>query len=148
MTTVDERSSRRHRVLGYLVAGVVTGALLVAGSLLYHSARSDAEAGAKADQLIARLGQAGARVPAHDQVVRLLGTDGGTICVDPASALTRATSDSGISNGAGGPGARPVRSPATVVRGETFVVEIYCPGKLGAFQDYVRGLAFAGAVNR
>lgn len=143
MTTVDERSTRRQRMILYLVVGIVLGALLVAGLLLFRSARSDDEAAAKADQLIARLTQEGARTPTHDQVVRLLGTSGGSICADPGSALSHAISDSGIANGAGGPGARPVLTAATVVRGEKLVIEVYCPDKLAAFQHYVDGLTFA-----
>jgi len=143
MTTVDERSTRRQRMIVYLAVGIVLGGLLVAGVLLFHSARSDAEAEQKADQLIARLDQEGARKPTRDQIVRLLGTGGGSICADPDSALSHAMSDSGISNGAGGPGTRPVLAAATVVRGEKLVIEVYCPDKLTAFQQYVDGLTFA-----
>ena len=143
MTTVDERSTRGQRVAGYLVVGIVLGGLLVAGYLLFDSTRSNAEAEAKADRLIARLTQEGARVPARDQLVRLLGTDGGSICADPDAALTRAMSDSGIANGAGGPGARPVLAADTVVRGQLLVIEVYCPDRLAGFQEYVGGLGFA-----
>ncbi|MEU4253343.1 hypothetical protein AB0F15_38705 [Amycolatopsis sp. NPDC026612] len=143
MTTVDERSTRGQRTTLYVVVGIVLGVLLVAGLLLFRSTRTTAEAEAKADQLIARLTQEGARVPSRDQVVRLLGTDGGSICVDPGAALARATSDSGIANGAGGPGTRPVLSADTVVRGQLLVIEVYCPDKLAGFQRYVDGLGFA-----
>ncbi len=143
MTTVDERSTRRQRKGLYVVVGIVMGVLLVAGLLLFRSTRTTAEAEAKADQLIARLTQQGARVPSQDQVVRLLGTDGGSICVDPNGALARATSDSGLANGAGGPGTRPVISADTVVRGQLLVIEVYCPEKLAGFQQYVNGLGFA-----
>ncbi|MEU4519272.1 hypothetical protein AB0F52_11225 [Amycolatopsis sp. NPDC024027] len=143
MTTVDERSTRTQRVLVYLVVGVVLGGLFVAGYLRYHSARATAEAEAKADRLVARLAQEGARAPSRDQLVRLLGTDGGSICVDPAAALARATSDTGFVNGAGGPGTRPVLAAGTVVRAQLLVIEVYCPEKLPAFQEYVSGLGFA-----
>ncbi|KAA9163591.1 hypothetical protein FPZ12_008755 [Amycolatopsis acidicola] len=143
MTTVDERSTPRQRLISYLAVGIALGVLLVVGLLLFRSARSDAEAEAKANQLIARLNQEGARAPTQDQVIRLLGTDGGSICVDPNSALARAMSDSGLSNGAGGPGTRPVRTADTVITGETIVIEIYCPDKLPVFQEYVNGLSFA-----
>lgn len=143
MTTVDERSTRTQRMLVYLAVGAVLGALLVAGYLRFHSARVTAEAGAKADRLVTRLTEEGARAPSRDQLVRLLGTDGGAICVDPAAALARATSDTGIANGAGGPGTRPVLAAGTVVRAQLLVIEVYCPAKLAGFQEYVGGLGFA-----
>lgn len=146
MTTVDERSTRPQRMLVYLVVGVVLGGVLVAGFLLFHSSRATAEAEAKADRLVTRLTQEGARAPSRDQLVRLLGTDGGSICVDPAAALARATSDTGIANGAGGPGTRPVLAPGTVVRAQLLVIEVYCPGKLVGFQEYAGGLGFAGVA--
>jgi len=133
-------------MLVYLAVGVVLGALLVAGYLRFHSARATAEAEAKADRLVTRLAQEGARAPSRDQLVRLLGTDGGSICVDPAAALARATSDTGIANGAGGPGTRPVLTADTVVRAQLLVIEVYCPAKLAEFQKYVSGLGFAGVA--
>ncbi|WP_439381144.1 hypothetical protein [Amycolatopsis lexingtonensis] len=146
MTTVDERSTRTQRMLVYLLVGIVLGGLLVAGYLLFHATRATAEAEAKADRLSTRLTQEGARVPARDQLVRLLGTDGGSICVDPAAALARATSDTGIANGAGGPGTRPVLATGTAVHAQLLVIEVYCPAKLAGFQDYVSGLGFAAVT--
>ncbi|VVJ22111.1 Uncharacterised protein [Amycolatopsis camponoti] len=116
MTTVDERSTGGQRVVVYLVVGVVLGGLLVAGYLLFHSARVSAEAEAKADLLVSRLAQAGARTPSRDQVVRLLGTDGGSTCADPGATPT--------------PGARRVLSPEAAARAQRLVIEIYCPEKL------------------
>lgn len=147
MTTVDERSTRPQRMFGYLVVGMVLGALLVAGYVLFRSSKTTDEAGAKADQLIVRLSQEGARAPSRDQLVRLLGTTGGSICVDPGAALARATSDAGIANGAGGPGARPVLAADTVVRAQLLVIEVYCPEKLDGFRQYVAGLGFTEAAN-
>nr|WP_225956704.1 hypothetical protein [Amycolatopsis lexingtonensis] len=133
-------------MLVYLLVGLVLGGLLVAGYVLFRSARVTAEAGAKADRLSARLTEEGARVPARDQLVRLLGTDGGPICVDPAAALARATSDTGMANGAGGPGTRPVLATGTAVHAQLLVIEVYCPAKLAGFQEYVSGLGFAGVA--
>jgi hypothetical protein len=142
VTTVDERSTRTQRMLVYLVVGIVLGGLVVAGYLRHHSARATADAEAKADRLITRLTQEGARAPSRDQLVRLLGTDGGSICVDPAAALARATSDAGIANGAGGPGTRPVLTSGTVVRAQLLVIEVYCPAQLAGFRQYADSLGF------
>lgn len=123
MTTVDERSTGRQRVVVYLVVGVLLGVLLLAGYLLSRAARANAEAEAKADHLIARLAQEGARAPTRSGLVRLLGTNGGAVCADPAAALARATSANGIAT-------RLVLPRETVVRVQQLVVEVYCPEKL------------------
>ncbi|WP_370963831.1 hypothetical protein [Amycolatopsis sp. cg9] len=112
MTTVDEHSTRRQRILVYVVVGIALGALLVAGYGLFRSARSSVAA----------------------------------VCADPAAALARAASDSGLANGAGGPGTRPVRAPGTAVRGQLAVIERYCPERLAAFHDYADRLAFAAGT--
>jgi hypothetical protein len=143
VTTVDERSTRRQRRFVYLIVGVVLGALLVAGLLAFRTARSTADAEAKADQLIVRLQQAGARTPTRDRIVRLLGDDGGAVCADPNTALSQALTNTGLANGAGGPGTRPVIAGSTVVLGEALVIETYCPDQLAAFRQYTSGLRFA-----
>ncbi|ADJ45677.1 hypothetical protein AMES_3852 [Amycolatopsis mediterranei S699] len=119
MTTVDERSSRTQRMLVYLAVGIVLGGLLAAGYLVSRSARASAEAEAKADRLAVRLAQEGARSPSRDQLVKLLGTDGGAICADPGAALARAS----------GPAALPALPPETLVRVRELVIEVYCPEK-------------------
>jgi len=144
VTTVDERSSRKQRKTVYVVVGIVLGVLLLAGYLLFRSARSDAEAETKADLLITRLVHEGARTPSKEQLVRLFGTDGGSICADPNRAFDRATSEGGISGG--GPGTRLVLPVNTLIRGQTLVIEVYCPEKLVGFQDYVEQQGFTGVA--
>ncbi|OXM45325.1 hypothetical protein [Amycolatopsis alba] len=144
MTTVDERSSRRQRKTVYLVVGIALGVLLLAGYLLFRSAHSTTEAETKADLLVTRLVQEGARTPSRDQLVRLLGTDGGSICADPNAAFARATSEGGISGG--GPGTRPVLPVSTLVRGQTLVIEVYCPEKLEGFQQYLEQQGFTSVT--
>ncbi|WP_410566946.1 hypothetical protein [Amycolatopsis sp. cmx-4-61] len=121
MTTVDERSTRTQRMVVYVAVGIVLGALLAAGYLFSRAAQETGKAEAMAERLIVRLTQEGARAPSRDRLVRLLGTDGGTICADPEAALARA----------GSPAARPVLPPEMLVRVQQLVVEIYCPEKAG-----------------
>jgi hypothetical protein len=62
--------------------------LLVLGivALIAFNANNQTQAAEqKADQLIATLGQAGLRASPKDQVVRVLGDDGGVVCDDPSS---------------------------------------------------------------
>ena len=147
MTTVEERSTKRERTILYVVVGIVMGALLVASLFFFHSARTTADAQAKADQLIAKLHEAGAvHVPTRDQHVRLLGDDGGAVCADPNSALSRALLQSQLANGAGGRGARPVISDDKVIKGTALVIEVYCPDQLPAFQQYASQLQYANVA--
>ena len=44
----------------------------------------------KADELIAALDEAGLTAPSKDQIVRVLGDDGGALCDDPGNALRKA----------------------------------------------------------
>jgi hypothetical protein len=60
-------------------------------------------------------------------VVRVLGDDGGAICDDPNSALKKAILYGQLTNGAAGPGIRPVIADNRVVQGELAVIKIYCP---------------------
>jgi hypothetical protein len=140
MTTTMETQTRRERSTLYIVIAVVVGALMIAGLLFYSSARSTREAEEKADQLIAALEEAGARTPSRDQIVRVLGDDGGATCADPNEALNRAILLGQLANGAAGPGARPVITDNRVVRGQLLIIQVYCPEELGDFQKFVEGL--------
>jgi hypothetical protein len=131
---------RRQRFLLYGGVTVVVVVLLVVGLIVWRSSVSDREARQKADQLVSALDTTGARAPSVDQVVRLLGDDGGAVCAAPDEALTKATMLGELANGAGGPGTRPVVADSKVVYGEVLVISIYCPDKLAGFQQFVGGL--------
>jgi len=141
---MKELSSKRVRFIIYAVATALVIALMIIGLAAWRSASTGQEAEAKADQLIAAISTLGVRTPARDQVVNLLGTDGGPICVNPNEALARAGAMAGMANGAGGPGTRPVIATARIVRGEALVLSIYCPDKLPAFQQFVDTLRTGG----
>jgi hypothetical protein len=97
----------------------------------YRSAQSSQQAEDKANQLIAALQKAGVRVvPSQEQIVRVLGDDGGAICKDPGSTLRKALLFSQLTNGAGGPGIRPVVVDSRIFKGELLVIQIYCPDEL------------------
>ncbi|MFD5094413.1 hypothetical protein ACFWMR_27685 [Amycolatopsis thailandensis] len=141
MTTMDERSNPKQRKILYLVVGLVLGVLLLAGYFLFRSAHSNVEAEEKANVLITRLVQEGARTPSQEQLVRLFGTDGGSICADPDEAFARATSEGGISGG--GPGTRPVLPESALIRGQLLVIQVYCPEKLAGFQEFLNQQGYA-----
>lgn len=147
MTTVREQSTRRHRFVLYGIVAAALVILLIVALLAWHSARSTRIAQTRADQLIAALRTVGARVPSRDQVVRVLGDDGGAVCADPNGALNKAMLQAQLVNGAGGPGTRPVVANSNAVRGETLVITIYCPDKLAGFQQFVTGLRMNDVTN-
>ena len=147
MTTTPETSTRPERTVVYVIVAIAGVALLVAGLLAYHSAKSTRQAEAKAGQLTAELQQAGARTPSQDQIIRVLGDDGGSVCANPNQALTRAALFSMMSNGAGGPGIRPVIADNRLLQGELLIIKVYCPDKLPGFQQLVSNLKSANVVD-
>ena len=82
----------------------------------------------------------------QEQIVRVLGDDGGAICKNPTSALRKALLFSQLTNGAGGPGIRPVIVDSRIFKGELLVIQIYCPDQLPGFQQLVEQLKTAGVA--
>ncbi|MGW5309588.1 hypothetical protein ACWEQ0_06885 [Nocardia thailandica] len=146
-TDTETAGNARERVVMYSVVAITFAILLVVGLFAFSSASSNAQAEAKADQLITALERAGvAHPPSRDQVVRVLGEDGGAVCADPNSALTRAALLAQLANGAGGPGTRPVIVDERVLRGELLVLSIYCPEHLDDFQQFAHDLRTGDVV--
>lgn len=137
MSTATETQSKRERSTLYIAVAVVIGLLMVIGLIFYRSAEATREAEQKADELIAALEDAGATAPDRDQIVRVLGDDGGATCADPNDSLSRAILLSQLANGATGPGARPVIADSRVVKGQLLIIEIYCPDELEDFKQFV-----------
>lgn len=141
MSTSMETQPRRERSALYVVSMAILVVMALVALFAFRSIRTTAEAEQKADELIAALQDAGAtRVPSQDQVVRVLGDDGGAVCENPDESLSRAILFSMLTNGAAGPGARPVIADSRVVQGELLVIETYCPEHLEDFQQLVDDL--------
>ena len=140
MSTVNENQDHRERSWLYITCWVVLIALVVGGLITFRSATETKNANDKADQLITELKAAGARTPDKDQIVRVLGDDGGATCADPNDALSRSILLSQLTNGATGPGARPVIADSRVFKGQLLIIKIYCPEELDDFQAYVDNL--------
>ena len=136
-------TARRERVILYSVIGVLVVVLAVAATVAWRGAKESREAEEKAGRLTAALVEIGARSPSQERIVRVLGTDGGPVCADPNGALSRATSLTQMSNGAGGPGTRPIIADSKLVQGELAVIAIYCPDKLSDFEQFVDDLRTA-----
>ena len=135
--TVTQKSSTDENRTVYIVAGVVVVALMIIALLTFRSGKESEQAEQKADQLIAALTAVGARTPSQEQVVRLLGDDGGAVCDDPNGSLRKGILLGQLMNGAAGPGMRPVIADNRVVRGQLLVLQVYCPEELPRFQEFV-----------
>jgi hypothetical protein len=145
--TETERDPARERRLTYWVLGIIF--LLMAGvfTAIYHSNKENEEAVQKANQLSAELASAGLRVPSTEQIYGVLGDDGGAICDLPANALRKAIIYGMLTNGAAGPGQRPVIADNKVLKGELLIVKVYCPDELENFTDLVNDLKTSGVAS-
>jgi hypothetical protein len=144
--TVNPSEKTKHTIT-YIVLGAIFIILAVIGLAVFRAAKTSAEANRKADELISRISAAGYSAPPKDAVTRTLGDDGGSICADPNNALRRAVLNGMLTNGAAGPGQRPVIADSLVVKGESLVISIYCPEKLPDFQRYADDLKYSDVVN-
>lgn len=133
--------SDRERNWTYGVAVAILVVLIVVGLFTFSSARSTAQSQAKADELIAALEAEGLTSPSRDQIVTVLGDDGGALCDDPGNALRQSIVNAQLANGAAGPGLRPILADAArLLKGELIAIQVYCPQELEDFREYVDGL--------
>jgi hypothetical protein len=135
-----------HRFI-YLGSAVVLVALLVAGLIGFSQAGTSVSANDKANRLATQLEAAGYPVPDHGVIVRTLGTDGGLLCTDPGNSLVVSQAKIALSNGAGGPGQRPVISDDLAINAAELAVSVYCPDQLGAFKKAYGDLKYADTVD-
>jgi Tfp pilus assembly protein FimT len=137
MTTATEPHTSRERSIMYLVVTTVIVVLMIVGLFTFKSAKSTQQAQQKADELIAAIQKAGGTAPSRDQIVRVLGEEGGATCTDPNKALARAVLLAQLANGAAGPGGRPVIADSRVVKGQLLIIQVYCPDQLADFKKFV-----------
>ena len=140
MSTQTESSTKRGRSVIYIVSMILLVIFAVVALLNFRSARETQQSLAKADQLIAEINAAGGTAPSREQIARVLGDDGGAVCANPNDALSRAIFHSQLTNGATGPGNRPVIASDRVARGELAIIKIYCPDQLAEFQQFIDDL--------
>jgi Tfp pilus assembly protein FimT len=146
MSTPAETQRPRERSWIFIAVLVLLGVVTLAGVLAFSRGVNDAQAQNKANELIDALTEVGARTPDVDQVARVLGDDGGATCENPNEALSRAVLLSQLTNGATGPGQRPVIADSRVVQGQLLIIQIYCPDELDDFQEFVGDLKTDGVA--
>jgi hypothetical protein len=147
MNASADPTDRTRRITYILVGGVIL-VLLVVALVAWNSNKETQAAQQKADQLIATLNQAGLPTPDKDQIVRVLGDDGGTVCADPNLALKKAIMYGLATNGAAGPGLRPVIGDNRLVQAGLAVIKTYCPDELPEFPQTAEQFKTADLVNR
>jgi hypothetical protein len=144
-TSADTTQNTRRTT--YIVIGAVFLVLLIVALIAFNSNKETQAAEQKADQLIATLNQAGLRAPPKDQVVRVLGDDGGVVCDDPNLALKKTIMYGLATNGAAGPGLRPIIADNRLVQAGLAVVKTYCPDELPEFPQTAKQFKTADLVN-
>jgi Tfp pilus assembly protein FimT len=132
----------KSNTITYIVLGIAFLGLFGTALFAFSSAHESRQATEKAGQLQSELTAAGFTAPPTDQIVNVLGDDGGAVCQDPASALSRATLNAQLTNGAAGPGQRPVIADKRVVQGQALIIKVYCPEYIEEFQQVVDDLKF------
>ena len=140
MTTNLETQTDEERRYLYTGIAIVLAVLVVVGLFTLKAGATTQAAQDKAAQLTTELESAGVPAPKSEVLVRLLGDDGGAVCEDPNSALSRATLLSQMTTGTGGVGQRPIIAAGRVVKGEEPILKVYCPEELADFQDFVDDL--------
>jgi hypothetical protein len=146
MNASTDPTQNTRRITYILVGGVIL-VLLVVALVAWNSNKETQAANQKADQLIATLNQAGLPTPDKDQIVRVLGDDGGTVCADPELALKKSIMYGLATNGAAGPGLRPVIGDNRLVQAGVAVVKTYCPQELPQFPQTAEQFKTADLVN-
>ncbi len=143
---VEFEDPHRTRKWTYWVIGGVVLVLLIIGLIVRREHKSTQAAKDKATQLQQAFAAAGLPVPSTEQIVNVLGEDGGAMCENPGAALNTAIRDGISTNGAAGPGIRPVFTARQLVMGEELALSVYCPEELPEFLKYVNEQKFADTI--
>ncbi|MER7578861.1 hypothetical protein [Kitasatospora sp. NPDC097691] len=140
------RMASQHRWI-YIGAIVVLVGLVIAALLTYTQQKATNEAHRKANQLNDALVAKGFASRNTGNIADTLGTDGGAACNDPVSALKRGLWLVQLSNGAGGPGIRPIIADKMVLEAGAEVIKVYCPEKLADYQHRIDDLKTSDVIN-
>ncbi|MFE3545971.1 hypothetical protein ACFXK0_23675 [Nocardia sp. NPDC059177] len=135
MTTGDAPDRKRRWI--YLTAAGLLVVFALTGLFTFTEIRENSRAHAKAEQLHNNLLVAGLPAPAVGVIANALGDDGGSVCQDPGAPLIRAKYQASITNGAAGPGRRPVIGPRDTTEAVALTIATYCPDRL---PDYLSHL--------
>jgi hypothetical protein len=137
----------KHPVWLYVLLGVVVVGLAIWGVAAYRGHHETQQAEQKAEQLQQKFAAAGLPQFADtEDIAKTLGTDGGAACDTPGRALADGFLKIQLSNGADGPGQRPVTVARDVLLGELLIVQTYCPDRVEAFKNYFDNFDFDDVI--
>lgn len=136
MSETTEQSGRERSVI-YIVVATILVVLTVIALLTFRAGNQNDAAQEQATELTQALEDAGLRAPSTDQIVRVLGDDGGAVCANPNGALTRGLVFNELTNGAAGPGRRPILVEDRVLRSQLLIIGVYCPDELPNYEKFV-----------
>ncbi|MFE3758319.1 hypothetical protein ACFXO9_28795 [Nocardia tengchongensis] len=97
--------------------------------------------------VLAAVAVAGLAAPDPTTIADSLGADGGLVCQDPSSPLIKARYRASISNGATGPGSRPVIADDDVLKATALAIATYCPDELASYLKNVGDLKTGDTVD-
>lgn len=135
MTTGDAPDHQRRWI--YLTAGGLLIVFALIGLFTFTEIHHDAETRAKAEQLHDNLRAAGLPAPDPAVIANALGDDARDVCQNPDSPLIRARYQAAISNGAAGPGQRPVIGSTASAQAVAQTLAVYCPDHLPDYLDHL-----------
>jgi Tfp pilus assembly protein FimT len=139
-------SGAKSHTTTYLVAGIVLLVLTGVAMVAFLSGRNERQADEKAAQLHSQLTAAGLPAPSTARIAQVLGDDGGGVCADPHNALRRGVLYGMLTNGAAGPGLRPVIVDNNVLKGQLAIMKVYCPQYVERFQEVADDLKTANVA--
>jgi len=145
MSETTQQSGRERGVI-YTVVIVVLIIVTVIALLMFRTDRQNQAADEKAAELIQAFESAGMVAPSSDQIARVLGDDGGATCANPNGALTRGLVLNELTNGAAGPGRRPIIVEDRVLKSQLLIIGVYCPDELPNYEEFVDRLETANAT--
>ena len=137
----------RERKVTWIVLGIFFLGLMIVSVFVFNSNKKNQQAIDKANQLSAELSKAGLPVPQAQQIYNVLGDDGGAVCAAPANALVKSILYGQLTNGAAGPGQRPIIADNKATQGVLLIVKVYCPDKAESFQDAINDLKYADVAS-
>jgi hypothetical protein len=136
-------SAERERKVTWIVLGLIFLGFMIVAVSIFDSNKKNQAAVDKAAQLSQELAAAGLPVPDAQQIYNVLGDDGGAVCAAPASALVKSILYGQLTNGAAGPGQRPIIADNKAFRGVTLIIKVYCPDEAEDFQQVIDDLKTA-----
>ena len=134
----------RERTIYWIVGGGLA-VLLIVMLVAWNYDRQNAEADAKAQELIAAYEEAGLRAPDQDEIARTLGDDGGSVCETADSELVQGYWKLRLMTG-GEFYVRAVRLDRKIRQGLSLIVDTYCPEKRPDVEEFFEDWNFDDVV--